>query len=235
MTDSFRNSGYARNEKERYFTEPWCTRALVPFIPAYVAERPVWECAAGRGDLAQVLADFGYDVVASDIDLSEYNHDLGSARVEDFLASEPSMEIAESFSAIITNPPYGKEPKEEFESEEDKERRKRTLAEKFVRHALDHGVDYVAMFLRAEFNHAGGRTDLWDRTKYPFAYEIVMTSRPRWDWWLPPPPPGEKKSGPMHNYSWFVWDRQWQGPSTTFFAGKNGPSDKPFKDGRDDE
>lgn len=226
MTHSFRNSAYERNDKERYFTEPWATRALTPFIPDYVSARPLWEPAAGRGDLVRVLSDFGYDVVASDIDLSEYDYDLGSVREEDFLKTEPTMEIAEEYSGIVTNPPYGKEEPDEFGK-----RAKMPLAEQFVRKALEHGVDFVAMLLRSEFNTAVSRTDLFDRTIHPFAFEVVLTTRPRWDWWLPeppPPPPGEKKKNksPMHCYSWFVWDRKWAGPHTTYWCGKDGPSHK---------
>jgi hypothetical protein len=206
------DSGYERNENEKYYTQPWCTRTLVTRLPDYVSQRRVWEPACGRGDITGVLHDFGIDVFNSDIDLSEFNTDYGTAKLIDFIKEPLNFGWCEEYSAIITNPPYGGESVEY-------EGRKVTPAEAFVRKSLDTGIDFVAMFLRSEFNAAGGRTDLFN-AESPFAYEIVMTKRPRWDdWWNGKPP----KASPRHNFSWFVWDRNWTGVSTQFWEGeKNG-------------
>lgn len=207
---TFRNSGYERREKEQYFTHPWCTRALMTVAPiSRLSQRPVWEPAAGRGDITEVLQDNGIDTFNSDIDVTNFNGDLGTITYEDFLTVEPSMEIADDYSGIITNPPYGG-------GNIQYAGKKMQPAEAFIRHSLNLGIDYVAMLLRTDFNHSSRRVDLFRGP--PFAYEVVLTSRPRWDWWYEKDP-WEKDNGPMHNFSWFVWDRLWTGPSTQFFVG----------------
>jgi hypothetical protein len=202
------SSNFERIENERYFTEHWVTKALIPFVPPYVMDRIVWEPSCGRGDITQVLQEEGFDTFSSDIDISEFNHDLGKGREHDFLTSPFDFAMVEEYSAIITNPPYGKDAPGEP-----------SLSDKFVQHALDLQIDLVAMLLRAEFNSAGKRVDLFDRSKNPFAFEVVLTSRPRWDWWFEKAA-DEPNHGPRHNFSWFVWDRRWEGPSTQFWAGK---------------
>src|SRR5690242_1329414 len=67
-------AGYARRERDAYFTEPWVTRAL---LDAVLLTRPpswsspsqctVWEPACGDGRMARVIAERGYPVVATDI------------------------------------------------------------------------------------------------------------------------------------------------------------------------
>lgn len=207
---NFRNSGYERRSNEQYFTQQWCTRALMTVAPlTRLRARPVWEPAAGRGDITEVLQDYEIDVFNSDIDVSNFDTDLGHIFPQNFLDTPTSMDIMEEYSGIITNPPYGGK-KVIYEG------KKRTPAEAFVRHALALGVDYVAMILRTDWNHSSKRVELFNGQ--PFAYEVVLTSRPRWDWWYEKDPWEETKS-PMHNYSWFVWDRQWTGPSTQFWVG----------------
>jgi len=204
---NFRNSGYERRESEQYFTHPWCTRALLLHVPDYVRERLVWEPAAGRGDIAAVLQAEGYDTVHSDLDVSNWDHELGSIEQSNFLEVEPDLDKMEQYSAIITNPPYGG-------GNVKYDGRKMSPAEAFIRHSIAQGVDYVAMLLRTDFNHSEKRRDLFEGTAgLPFSREIVLTSRPRWDWWIPADPWEERKS-PMHNFSWFVWDRRFTGEST---------------------
>jgi predicted RNA methylase len=202
MVKEFRQPNQLRLENERYFTEPGVTSLLLPFIPAYVKDGFILEPAAGRGDMTRVFVEEGYDVLSLDIDISEFDHELGSIREQDFLQLEP-WELDENVKAIITNPPYGNR-----------------RAEMFVAQALAMPVDYVAMLLRSEFNTSIRRIGLWDRQQNPFAYEIVLCGyRPRWDWWMEKDP-WEKEAAPMHTYSWFVWDRNWKGSRTQFFVGK---------------
>jgi len=199
-------SNFERRERDRYFTEPWVTRALIRNLPARIHQGLVWEPAVGRGDMAREIQDAGYTVTASDIDLSEFPRDLDlDLEVLDFLTDDPPFSWLEDVSAVLTNPPYDK-------------------AEEFIRRSLDLGVGYVAMLLRSEFNHASSRVDLF-RNK-PFAREIVLTSRPRWDWWLPSEELDLRKlngqyAGPRHNFSWFIWDRGQEGPSTQVWEGKH--------------
>lgn len=162
-------SGYERREGDAYYTEPWVTRALIDNwnIPNFV-----WEPAAGRGDMANVLGHHCLSVRATDIS--------GPGWV-DFMQTSSALDS----DAIITNPPYA-------------------IQDKFIRHALGFDVPLVAMLLRNEFDSAKKRADLF---KPPFACKLVLTKRPRWDWWETDKP----KASPRHNFAWFIWDRRHEG------------------------
>lgn len=187
-------SNYERNEGDRYWTEPAVTAALARRLPQGI--KRVWEPAAGRGDMAEVLIDFGYEVIASDIDVNEF--DPGICPVHEYNFLTERWPDAGGIDAIITNPPFGKE------------------AEQFVRKSLSYtDVRYHAFLLRTVWKAASGRTDIF--VEQPFACEIVLTWRPRWDWWFRDKP----EKSPMHNYSWFCFDREHVGPSTTYWAGRD--------------
>lgn len=214
MTKAFRNSAFERNERDLYPTELWVTQALLRVAGPRLKELgEVWEPACGRGDMALELMNYGLKTQCSDIfageamlEVHEHPNCVALEGHDFFNTRTPNC------PAIVTNPPFGK------------------LAERFVRKALSLNAPFVAMLLRTDFNHGSTRTDLW---KPPFAYEVVLTSRPRWDWWMTPEQkraskiaagkdPDAKDASPMHNFSFFVWDRSWKGPSTQFFEGKNG-------------
>jgi len=202
-------SGYARIEGDRYFTHPWMTDVLLDVLPTGLLPDTVWEPAVGRGDIARRLIEkAGVNIVASDVDLSEYDASIGPAHAMSFIDcdTEEFFDPAVfSIGAVITNPPYARIPGKRM-----------SLAEGFARQALKFdGVKLVAMLLRSEFGSAAGRTDLF--TEQPFAFEIKMTTRPRWDWWR-----DEKLSdnGPRHSFSWFVWHRDWDGPCTTYWRNR---------------
>jgi hypothetical protein len=179
-------SEFERNEGDRYWTGPSEAAAIARRVPDYV--KTVWEPCAGRGDLARVIKDYGFDVFASDIDPSEFDTTIGPVEKTDFLGDTvPGFFIDEKIDAIITNPPFGKE------------------AEACVRKALSYdNIDYVAFFLRSEWKHGSRRFDLFNDPKYNFSKEIVLTWRPRWDWWFRDKP----EASPRHNFSWLVWDRR---------------------------
>ncbi len=223
MTGTFRNSAFERNENDAYYTEPWVTRALLRVCWEQIQyQGTVWEPACGPGHMAREILG-SRAVYCSDInpelplDILEHDNFKGSDKI-DFLGSEldwmDQFVYKNDIGSLITNPPFGK------------------LAEKFVRRALEmRGISFVAMLLRTDFNHAGGYTDLFTDAGNHFAYEVVLTSRPRWDWWMTPEQkraakiaagkdPDGKDHGPMHNFSWFVWDQAWQGPSTQFWQGR---------------
>jgi hypothetical protein len=84
----------------------------------------IWEPAAGRGAIVEVLRSAGHEVYASD--LIDYGYPLHSTR--DFLL-EPEM--PDAVECIITNPPY-------------------KLAEEFVKRALEL-APLVIMLLRLAF------------------------------------------------------------------------------------
>lgn len=200
-------SGFERIAKDRYFTDSWVTDAFLRRTSDRLLEPGVvvWEPAAGRGDMASVLIDRGIQVIASDIDLSEFDHGLCPWADMNFVTGEIGFEAdgfdASKATAIVTNPPYN-------------------LAEEFTRRALAMDrIDFVALLLRSEFDSAGGRVDLFDG--HPaWAYEIALTTRPRWDWWFREKP----EASPRHNFSWFVWDRKYPAADnprrTKFWEGK---------------
>jgi hypothetical protein len=64
--------------------------ALTPLLPYLKKEWTIWECGAGKGNLSNALADWGYKVIATDI-----------LTGQDFLKWQP-----EKFDCIVTNPPY---------------------------------------------------------------------------------------------------------------------------------
>lgn len=134
-------SNYERMENERYWTEPWVTEALLRRLgPRY---GPVWEPACGRGDMVRVLMNHGLDVLASDVDMSEFSEEEHgcAAWKHDFLRDDPLFLVP---PMVITNPPYGGGD--------------RHLSEKFVHRALNfEEVRVVAMLLRSEFKSAGRR------------------------------------------------------------------------------
>src|SRR5262245_37445890 len=84
-----RDSGYKRKRNDSYYTEPWVTQALLPYIPGRVNR--IWEPASGKGGIAKVLSQAGYRVFTSDL-----------KNGEDFLQYDETV-----CQAVITNPPYG--------------------------------------------------------------------------------------------------------------------------------
>jgi hypothetical protein len=93
----------------------------------------VWEPAAGRGAIVNVLRGHGHTVIASDV--IDYGFPLDF--VADFLTT---VLPPKGCGAIITNPPY-------------------QLATEFTRHALDL-APHVCLLLRLAFLEAVCRTDI---------------------------------------------------------------------------
>jgi hypothetical protein len=117
----------------------------------------LWEPAAGRGAIVNILRDRGHAVIASDV------HDYGFPLhfVADFLATA----IAPlDCGAIVTNPPYRD-------------------ADRFVRHALDL-VPHVHLLLRLAFLESVRRTDILERrglrAVHVFRKRLPMMHRDGW-------------------------------------------------------
>ena len=64
--------------------------ALKPILPYLDKNKVIWECATGKGNLANALKNLGYKVIATDI-----------SEGKDFLNYEPDY-----YDIILTNPPY---------------------------------------------------------------------------------------------------------------------------------
>lgn len=150
----------------------------------------IWECAAGPGQIVRILRAAGHVVAASDlIDYGQPTHFHGY----DFLmerAAPPGTE------AIVTNPPF-------------------KLAAQFARHGLDL-CPRVIMLMRLAFLEAGNmdteasvaRREVLDgghlARVHVFRKRLPMFHRAGWE--------GRKSNSGMA-FAWFVWDRQWKGPT----------------------
>lgn len=173
-------SGYERIERDAYYTPAWCTEALLRHVKF---SGPIWEPAAGAGDMTRVLTAAGHDVASSDIAYGWAEYELGLYQL-DFLTTALPCNVVH----IVTNPPY-------------------TLAREFIERALELTVKSggkVAMLLRNEYDSAATRQHLFSKCPQ-FALKLVLTKRPRWF--------ADEKASPRHNFSWFVWDWAHEGPA----------------------
>ena len=135
-----------------YQTPPEATLAL---LRAEQLPHWLWEPAAGRGAIVNVLRAAGHAVVASD--LRDYGCPTHFSR-RDFLLE---LKAPERCEAIITNPPYA-------------------LAQQFVEHALEL-VPHVVMLLRLAFLESARRSPILDCGQlarvYPFSNRLPMMHR----------------------------------------------------------
>lgn len=211
-------SNFERHEGDRYWTEPNVSGALVRRIATTFKGdklRAVLDPCAGRGDLIRVLKDAGHACFAADIDPREFPKGLCPIEQCDFLTGTPTYFLEESIGLLITNPPFGDDAEE--------------CIRKAHAYMMDGTIQGMAFLLRSEWNHGKTRLDLFQGENCHYRKEIVLTWRPRWDWWMTPEEkraakiaagidPDKPDSSPRHNFSWFCWDRSWTGPGTTDFA-----------------
>jgi hypothetical protein len=159
MADHSANAGrhaLADRKDDLYETPPEATRALlsVEKLPHWL-----WEPAAGRGAIVDVLRRAGHAVIAGD--LVDYGLPL-HRKGHDFLMERKAPVNCE---AIITNPPY-------------------KLAAQFVEHGLDL-VPRVYMLLRLAFLESVSRTPILDggalARVYVFRNRLPMMHRDGWE------------------------------------------------------
>lgn len=179
-------SGYQRLDADAYRTPAWVTEALLANVEV---RGPIWEPAAGEGDMAVVLAR----------NLKVFTSDLRQTGTDwDGLDFDTSLEWSEAarkrghplhgVQSVVTNPPYA-------------------LADRFIERALaltSERNGMLALLLPHEFDCAAGRHEIF--AGHPaFACKMTLTKRIRW-LGLPPPEPGKKKSTPRKHHAWYVWD-----------------------------
>lgn len=150
-------SNFARQRNDLYETEAWATRALLRHLS--VADKTVWEPAAGNHAIADVLREAGASVVTSDIETYDRQHDA----TVDFLAPRFAYKNP-AHDAIITNPPYGRGNRD---------------AVKFARLALERCSGWVALLLTAKFDFGKTRADLFGDNRRFYA-RIALTDRISW-------------------------------------------------------
>ena len=173
-------TGADRQKEDFYATEPLATVLLCEkekFTPT------VWECCVGKGHIAEVLRQQGYEVVCSDI----VDRGYPQTQIMDFLSAK-TIGGGENRNDIVTNPPY-------------------KLATQFVKRAMDIsavGVK-VAMFLKIQFLESQERWELFK--EYPIKTVYVATKRlncardGKFD---------EFESSAVC-YAWFVWEKGYKG------------------------
>jgi len=131
-------------------------RAVEALIRAEWLPINIWEPAAGRGAIVDVLRAHGRTVTASDI--VDYG---GLDFTQDFLTT---VMAPTGCGAIVTNPPY-------------------RIASAFVRHALDLGVD-VYLLLRLAFIESANRSDILEKGGlariHVFRSRLPMMHRDGW-------------------------------------------------------
>jgi hypothetical protein len=144
----------------------------------------IWEPAAGRGAIVNVLRVAGHAVLASD--LVDYGDPTHFSR-RDFLLEH---KLPDRVEAIVTNPPY-------------------KLAEEFVAHALDLDCPLVIMLLRHAFWESERRTDILERRGLARVH-VFRRRLPRMhrDGWTGP------RATSSIPFAWFVWNRSHTGPTT---------------------
>lgn len=173
-------SGYDRADLEKYYTPEWAVVAALASLKLS-PYRILYDPAAGDGAVLRAAWSVGHPAAGADI-----SPDANGIEQGDFLTDHRAR------SVVLTNPPYGDGGR---------------LAVKFIKHALDvtkslNGV--VCMLLRADFDSAPGRVDIF-RDHPAFAARLVMLKRLKWT--NVEQKPGK---GPSTNHTWYVWD--WSRP-----------------------
>lgn len=170
-----------RIPNEFYPTPPAATRAL---LSVETFEGSIWEPACGEGAIAQVLADAGHKVVATD--LVDYGYGIGDV---DFL-----KETRPRAMHIVTNPPYGS-----------------GLADAFITKALAFAAETrgsVAMLLNLASLAHRTRTRWWQ--EHPPARLYAIDDIVCWPEHRYGPAPSHFTK---HRYVWAVWTPNHKGPS----------------------
>lgn len=86
------NNDGGRPDNDFYPTPPATTRALFR-VESFVGS--IWECASGDGAMSNVIAEFGHDVISTDLEPRNFGTQL------DFLSSTELLA-----PNIVSNPPF---------------------------------------------------------------------------------------------------------------------------------
>jgi hypothetical protein len=141
--------------RDLYTTEPEDIERFIMAIRKDGVEipSPIWEPAAGMGDISKTLAKYGYDVRSTDI-CAYSDKEIDIAGVDFLVCADPSA-AGVYCKTIFTNPPFNAQ-------------------EAFLEHALSFGVD-VVFFVRMSFLSSIRRYKIYER--YNPAYVYVYSRR----------------------------------------------------------
>lgn len=180
--------GPSRVSHDLFFTPGHATRTLLSHaaeIGLFRRGVECWECAAGAGHIARVLAEHGLPVLATDI--APATPSLHPVSMMDFLASSGPSGARLN---IITNPPYGRESK---------------LILAFLRHALDlmqSRIGAIALLLPFEFDSRASRCELVGDHPW-FIGKLTLATRIKWA--NIKHTPGK---GPQGHHAWYLWSNE---------------------------
>lgn len=158
-------------------TPPWATRALLEFMGPIVDEDMiVWEPACGRRIMADVLEEFPWQVLATDV--RDYGY--GVRMVGSFVGHGGDVVPDFDVDWVITNPPF-------------------RLAEEFVLRALGVAEMGAAVLVRSAWTEGAGRYLRLFRPHPPavvlqFVDRVPMV-KGRWD----------PKASTATAYCWVIW------------------------------
>ena len=173
-----------RQSEDFYATDPIAIDKLLK------VEKPsacIYECACGQGHLSERLKEYGYEVYSSDlVDRGYYGTDI-----KDFF----SVKKLDDYYDILTNPPY-------------------KYAKEFVLHALDllANGQKCYMFLKTTFLEGKARyKELFSKappkTIYVFSERVLCAKNAQFEQM-------KAGGGSAVSYSWFVWEKGYQGKTT---------------------
>jgi hypothetical protein len=140
--------------RDLYTTEPQDIERFLKTLKRDGVELsdPIWEPAAGRGDISKTLIKFGHKVRSTDI--YAYSDDEIEVTKLDFFVCNNYQGVMDC-NTIFTNPPFN-------------------VQEEFLNHALSMGVD-VVFFVRLSFLSSIRRYKIYE--KYNPAYVYVYSAR----------------------------------------------------------
>jgi hypothetical protein len=132
--------------RDLYTTEPADIERFIKAIQRDGVElpAPIWEPAAGRGDISKTLMQYGYEVRSTDIYAYE-DKDICIAALDFF-----SWDSAMGCKTIFTNPPFNAQ-------------------EEFLEHALSMNVN-VVFFVRLSFLSSIRRYKIYERYNPVYVY-----------------------------------------------------------------
>ncbi|MDR1072503.1 MAG: hypothetical protein LBL45_02360 [Treponema sp.] len=138
--------------RDLYTTEPADIERFIKAIQRDGVElpAPIWEPAAGRGDISKTLVKYGHEVRSTDI-FPYRDDDIDIAALDFFTCKNTAGDC----KTIFTNPPFNAQ-------------------EEFLEHALSFGVN-VVFFARLSFLSSVRRRRIYER--YNPAYVYVYSGR----------------------------------------------------------
>lgn len=196
MPSQLHQSNYPRADDDHYPTPPWVSELLLNNVRL---RGRIWEPCAGKGDIARVLADTGYRVVASDLVGYEGGVFPVATGVDALQAPLPP-----GVRAIATNPPYAK-----------------AILSRLIRYWLEllqPVGGQLCLLLRALWGESKGGQAL--TTQHP-AYAGKLKTPRRILWFKGTAT--DKGESPKDEHAWFLWDWQ-RDPTRLPFDASDGDS-----------